>query len=66
MVTLTDRNNKSWQAHFSCTRPAYDRLVLDGAIDDHHATLPLQRVDEKKFLLATRGFPWIQDCPFNR
>ena len=65
-VVLTDRDHKNWQAHFTWTRPAIDRLVLDGTMDGHHATLHLDRVDEKKFLLESRGFHLIQDYPFNR
>jgi uncharacterized membrane protein YphA (DoxX/SURF4 family) len=65
-IILTDRRNKSWQARFAYTRPAFDRLTLDGTAAGHHETLHLARFDEKKFMLESRGFHWVQDYPFNR
>jgi uncharacterized membrane protein YphA (DoxX/SURF4 family) len=46
------------------TRPAPDRLVLDGSHrgKPFHATLHL----EPASLLMTRGFRWINEAPFNR
>jgi len=66
MVTLTDRADKKWQARLHYTRPAFDRLTLEGTAGGHAATLHLVRVDEKKLLLESRGFHWVQDYPFNR
>jgi uncharacterized membrane protein YphA (DoxX/SURF4 family) len=65
-ITLTDRRDRNWQAHFAYSRPAFDRLTLDGTAAGHHETLHLARFDEKKFLLESRGFHWVQDYPFNR
>ena len=65
-LTLTDRRDKNWQAKFSYARPAFDKLTLDGAVAGKKASLELQRLDEKKFLLESRGFHWVQDYPFNR
>jgi hypothetical protein len=65
-LTLNDRKNKDWKATFSFTRPAPDRLVLDGTMNGQKATLQLTRLDHTKFLLVSRGFHWIQDYPFNR
>jgi uncharacterized membrane protein YphA (DoxX/SURF4 family) len=65
-VTLTDRADKNWQAHLHYMRPAFDRLTLEGTVGGHSATLHLVRVDEKKLLLESRGFHWVQDYPFNR
>lgn len=65
-LALTYRGDKSWQAQFQYTRPAFDRLTLQGTMAGHSATLHLQRVDEKKFLLESRGFHWVQDYPLNR
>jgi hypothetical protein len=28
--------------------------------------MQLRREDEKKFLLSSRGFHWVQEYPFNR
>lgn len=65
-ITLTDGHDKNWQARFGFTRPAPDRLALDGTIAGKKAVLHLQRVNEKKFLLESRGFNWVQDYPLNR
>ena len=65
-LTFTDRNDKKWTAIFKFTRPAPDRLALDGTINGQKASLRLHRLDHTKFLLVARGFHWIQDYPFNR
>ena len=65
-LTLTDSHDKNWQAKFTYARPSLDRLKLDGAMAGKKAALELQRMDEKKFLLVSRGFHWVQDYPFNR
>jgi uncharacterized membrane protein YphA (DoxX/SURF4 family) len=65
-LTLTDPGDTNWQARFTYGRPEFDRLSLDGTIAGHKAVLHLRRVDEKKFLLESRGFHWVQDYSFNR
>jgi len=51
---------------FNFQRPAKDRLVLDGSMDNHKIHMQLHLVDRDKFLLVNRGFHWIQEYPFNR
>jgi hypothetical protein len=65
-LKLSKNDNKDWKASFAYTRPAPDRLVLDGEIDGHKEKMELQLVDRVKFLLVSRGFRWVQDYPFNR
>jgi hypothetical protein len=65
-VTLNDQRDKNWQARFAFTRPAPDQLTLDGTIAGKKAVLHLKRLDEKKLLLESRGFHWVQDYPLNR
>ncbi len=65
-LTLTKPDDKSWKASFVFTRTAPDRLTLQGAMDGHQLSLQLHRLDETKFLFASRGFHWIQEYPFNR
>jgi hypothetical protein len=65
-LTFTDSGDKNWKASFKFTRSAPDHLTLDGSIAGHKSTLQLKRMDEKKFLLITRGFHWIQDYPYFR
>jgi hypothetical protein len=65
-LTLADRKDKNWKANFAITRSGSDRLSLDGVMNGQKATLQLRLLDHTKFQLATRGFHWIQDYPFNR
>ena len=65
-LKLTKSDDKDWKANFIYTRPAVDRLVLDGEIDGHKERMELQLVDRGKLLLVSRGFHWIQEYPFNR
>jgi hypothetical protein len=64
-ITLTNRTDKSVAAGFSYRRNG-DSLSLDGTLHGRKAVLQLERVDEKKFLIESRGFHWVQDYPFNR
>ena len=65
-LTLTDEKDKNWKASFTFKRPTPDLLTLDGTMKGQKATLQLRLLDHTKFQLATRGFHWIQDYPFNR
>jgi hypothetical protein len=65
-ITLTSRSDKSMAAKFSYKRSAPGTLSLDGTLRGHKAVLQLERLDEKKLLLESRGFHWVQDYPFNR
>jgi hypothetical protein len=65
-LALTKRDDKKWEAGFGYERSASDRLTLDGSMDGHQIRMQLQRQDETRFLLVSRGFHWIQEYPFNR
>jgi hypothetical protein len=65
-IALTDQKDKNWKASFTFTRPGADRLTLEGTINGQKAALHLRLLDHTKFRLATSGFHWIQDYPFNR
>jgi hypothetical protein len=65
-LALTDAKNKNWKAQFGFQRPSPAQLILDGSIDGHPVRMELRRLDETKFLFASRGFHWIQEYPFNR
>jgi len=43
-----------------------DHLVLKGKLGNETFVAHLQKIDEKKFLLTSRGFHWISEYPFNR
>jgi hypothetical protein len=55
-LKLTKNDDKDWKATFTYTRPAPDRLVLDGELDGHKERMELQLVDRAKLLLVSRGF----------
>lgn len=65
-LTLTDGGDKNWKAAFTFVRPAQDKLTLDGTVAGRKTTLELQRVDETKLQLLSRGFHWVQDYPYYR
>ena len=65
-LKLTKNDDQNWKANFTYTRPAPDRLVLEGEIDGHQEKMELQLADRSKLLLVSRGFHWIQEYPFNR
>jgi hypothetical protein len=65
-ITLTSRSDKAMTAKFSFNRSAPGSLLLDGTMRGRKVALQLQRFDEKKFLIESRGFHWVQDYPFNR
>lgn len=64
--SLTRRMEPDFHAAFDYTRVDPRTMILDGKMNGRkiHATLKLD--DEKKFLLESRGFHWINDVPFNR
>ncbi len=41
-LKLTKNDDQNWKASFTYTRPAPDRLVLDGEIDGHKEKMELQ------------------------
>jgi hypothetical protein len=65
-IDLTTKNDKNWKANFTVSRPAADRLDLDGSMGGHKVQMKLKREDETKFILLSRGFHWVQEYPFIR
>jgi hypothetical protein len=65
-LALTKKDDKNWTANFTFQRPAGDRLILDGRMDNHQVHMELQLTDRNSFLLVSRGFHWIQDGPLGR
>lgn len=64
-IALTDRKDKNWKVFLTISRPAPDRLNLDGTLNGHKVQMQLKREDETKLLLSSRGFHWVQEYPFN-
>ena len=65
-LSLSTYGGKSQPSILTFTRPAPDRLTLDGALNGHKVHIDLHAVDLRSFLLVTRGFHWVQEYPFNR
>ncbi len=65
-VTLQQTHAGKSTGHFVFQRPAVDVLVMEGELDGHKLHMQLQRFDEKKLLLVSRGFHLVQESPFNR
>jgi hypothetical protein len=62
-LALTKRDDQNWTASFTFQRPAGDQLILDGRMDNHQVHMELQLTDRNKFLLASRGFHFINETP---
>jgi uncharacterized membrane protein YphA (DoxX/SURF4 family) len=65
-LALTKKDDKNWKASFTFDRPAEDRLILDGRMDNHQVHMELQLTDRNSFLLVSRGFHWVQEAPLGR
>jgi uncharacterized membrane protein YphA (DoxX/SURF4 family) len=65
-LNLSRAGDKNWKASFAFTRPAPDRLVLNGIFNGSKAELDLALLDPTKMMLRSRGFHWVQDYPFYR
>jgi hypothetical protein len=65
-LTLSAPTDKNFNARFAFTRPAPDRLTLDGKMNGHAIRMDLKLLDHTNFLLVSRGFQWVQEVPFNR
>ncbi len=52
--------------HLAYTRPAPDRLQLDGTVDGRAVRITLTQVDLNSFVLRSRGFNWVQEYPVTK
>lgn len=66
IFTMTAEDDPHWIAEFAYEKPQPDRVILTGSVDGHPASTTLQKEDESKFLLKSRGFHWIQELAVNR
>jgi hypothetical protein len=65
-IVLSKSDNNGWKAMLRFDSQAGDRMSLDGEMDNHKVHMQLRLLDDKRFLLVSRGFHWIQERPFNR
>ena len=59
-INLTKGASRSWKSSFTFVRPAEDRLILDGDMDNHRIHLSLQMVDLDGFPLLNSTFRWVR------
>jgi hypothetical protein len=59
-MTLTKGVSKTWQSHFTFSRPAPDRLIMEGRMDDHRIRLELRLVEFDTFRLLNSHFRWMR------
>ena len=64
--TATPRFDSTQTLAFTFQKPSADRLVLTGRVGSDSVVATLNRVDESKYLLNSRGFNCVQEQPFNR
>ena len=59
-LTLSKGHSRSWRSALTFMKPSPDRLVLDGAMDDHQIHARFSRVDLDTFRLVNGGFRWVR------
>jgi hypothetical protein len=65
-LILTKRDDPKWRSRISYRQPGPQLLAFEGTFDGHKLQARLRKVDEKKYLLVSRGFHWINEYPLNR
>ena len=65
-VALTNRFDPKLTRTLSWQKPDSTHLVLGGRFAGDSVVMRLRRFDERRFLLTSRGFNWIQEQPFSR
>ncbi|HVU37144.1 MAG TPA: DoxX family protein [Opitutales bacterium] len=58
------RTGKNASGLFTCAPTGGEHLTLTGDLEGHHYEIQLQRQDENKYILPTRGFHWINEYPY--
>ena len=65
-IALTKGDDKKWKGTLHFQRPTPGHLILDGNLGPQPAHFDLTLVDRSKLMLVSRGFHWVQECPFYR
>jgi len=65
-LTFTKRADPAFKAVFNVQRRDSNTMLLDGMLEGKKMTATLHRVENREFLLSSRGFHWVNDVPFNR
>jgi hypothetical protein len=64
--TITLTQGKSAPSTLTYSRPDAEHVVLAGTLGADKISARLKKIDQKKFLLLSRGFHWINERPLNR
>lgn len=59
-LALTKGSSRTWGAHLAYERPADDRLVIEGRMDDRAIRVHLRRLELDTFRLLNSRFRWIR------
>jgi hypothetical protein len=59
-LAMTKGSSRTWKANFTFQRPAEDRLVLEGQMDDLAIRMRLRRVGLDTFRLLNSRFRWVR------
>jgi hypothetical protein len=59
-INLTKGASRTWRSSFTFERPAEDRLILDGDMDNHRIHMTLHIVDLDGFPLLNSTFRWVR------
>jgi hypothetical protein len=65
-VILRKYDGSGWISKFQVYQPSPSVLVLDGRYGAAPAHVEMQRLNEQRLLLVSRGFHWINEYPPNR
>jgi hypothetical protein len=65
-MTITSFNDSTKHRTFAYTRESPTQLRFDGLWGTDSLHVRMRRIDEKTFLLLSRGYHWINEFPFNR
>jgi hypothetical protein len=64
-ITFTKWRDVKWRTVLTYRKPAPDVLELQGTMDGKAIRARLRRMDERRFMLVSRGFHWVNEYPLN-
>jgi hypothetical protein len=59
-IALTKGNSRTWRSRFTVLRPARDRLILEGEMDDRRIRIELHLLELDTFRLLGSRFRWVR------
>jgi uncharacterized membrane protein YphA (DoxX/SURF4 family) len=65
-LELSKRGETAWKASFTVETLTPGLVTLNGEMDGKKILAKLRKLDEKSFLLNSRGFHWINEIPYNK